>query len=176
MVLVTMIETPEYKIFVDLDGVLSDLGKGLAKILDTPVDIHNDLPDDVWKVIVQDCGMGHRLWENLDLLPDAMKLWKYVSAYHPLILTATGPDVESIPDYFYRVGDQKRVWVRRHLGYDVPVHVVRYAERKCEFAGKNKILIDDKVAAIDPWIGEGGIGIMHTSAIDTITQLQVLGL
>ena len=37
-------------------------------------------------------------------------------------------------------------------------------------------LIDDRKSNIDQWIASGGIGILHTSAADTIQQLKNLGL
>jgi hypothetical protein len=47
---------------------------------------------------------------------------------------------------------------------------------KQNYSGKNKILIDDRPDNIEQWRSKGGIGILHTSAQDTIKQLQNLGL
>ena len=47
---------------------------------------------------------------------------------------------------------------------------------KHEYAAPNHILIDDRDKAILPWREAGGIGILHTSANDTIAQLKELGL
>jgi hypothetical protein len=44
------------------------------------------------------------------------------------------------------------------------------------FSDKNRILIDDLAKTIDEWNAKGGIGILHTSAADTIKQLKKLGL
>jgi len=52
----------------------------------------------------------------------------------------------------------------------------RSAARKADFAGPNKILIDDRKDTIDAWNANGGIGILHTSASNTIKKLQELGL
>ena len=38
------------------------------------------------------------------------------------------------------------------------------------------ILIDDRKSNIEEWRANGGIGILHTSATDTISQLKKLGL
>ena len=50
------------------------------------------------------------------------------------------------------------------------------AKFKAEYAGKNRILIDDRQDTIDRWNANGGIGILHTSTANTIKQLQKLGL
>ena len=40
----------------------------------------------------------------------------------------------------------------------------------------NHILIDDRLSNIEQWRSQGGIGILHTSAVNTIQQLKELGL
>jgi hypothetical protein len=47
---------------------------------------------------------------------------------------------------------------------------------KAEYAEPNAILIDDQPKSIDPFIAAGGIGILHTSAANTIKELKKLGL
>jgi hypothetical protein len=44
------------------------------------------------------------------------------------------------------------------------------------FSGKYTILIDDLEKTIKEWHAQGGIGILHTSAADTIKQLKELDL
>jgi hypothetical protein len=44
------------------------------------------------------------------------------------------------------------------------------------FAGPERILIDDMEQTIREWNNAGGIGIHHTSASNTISQLKKLGL
>lgn len=47
---------------------------------------------------------------------------------------------------------------------------------KFKYAGHNKILIDDLYKTnIIPWREHGGIGILHTSANDTIQKLKKIG-
>ena len=45
---------------------------------------------------------------------------------------------------------------------------------KAEYAHPYSILIDDREKSIDPWRTKGGIGILHTSAEETIAQLQAI--
>ncbi len=44
------------------------------------------------------------------------------------------------------------------------------------FSDTNRILIDDLPNTIDEWNAKGGIGILHTSAANTIKELKKLGL
>jgi hypothetical protein len=49
--------------------------------------------------------------------------------------------------------------------------------KKANYSGEGKILIDDRLEPnIEMWRSKGGIGIHHTSASDTISQLKELGL
>ena len=50
------------------------------------------------------------------------------------------------------------------------------AKYKADFVGLNKILIDDRQDTISSWNANGGIGILHTSAANTIKELKKLGL
>ena len=54
--------------------------------------------------------------------------------------------------------------------------ILAYSYNKKDYADKNSILIDDYSKNIEQWRAAGGIGILHTSAEDTIKQLQKLGL
>ena len=46
--------------------------------------------------------------------------------------------------------------------------------QKGAFAEKGSVLIDDRQVNIDAWEANGGIGILHTSAENTINQLKAL--
>ena len=50
--------------------------------------------------------------------------------------------------------------------------VLAQAIRKQNYATPDSILIDDRENNINQWIASGGIGILHTSASDTIKQLK----
>jgi hypothetical protein len=68
----------------------------------------------------------------------------------------------------------KNHWVERELP---GVHLIlRNAKHKKDFAGPNNILIDDRIDNVNGWIDAGGIGILHTSAENTINELKKLNL
>jgi hypothetical protein len=146
----------EYKIFVDLDGVMADLDKHVKEITGKTFDE------------LRASGSGFTEFV-LDKMPDADTLWNYVVQYDPTILTATGYPEE-------KAKAEKIRWVYDNLhGFDGILTTISGAD-KHKYAAPNHILIDDRDKAILPWREAGGIGILHTSAADTIAQLKKLGL
>lgn len=67
----------------------------------------------------------------------------------------------------------KIAWVHKYLGHSIPVTFGPYAEDKQKHCdGKDFILIDDVQRNITQWKNAGGYGILHTSAENTIAELQ----
>ena len=152
-----------YKIFCDMDGVLVDFIKGYLGL--TGIDITGEYHTDnkFWKPIDK---AGTDFWVNLEWIPDGKQLWDYIKKYNPELLSSPSIKNDS------RVG--KRLWVKRELpGSHL---ILRSASNKQEFASPESILIDDRVRNIEQWISAGGIGILHTSANDSIKQLKQLNL
>lgn len=156
-----------------LDGVIVDFNKFSRECIGIrPEDWELDkkLKRDFWKAVGRWTKEGNKFFEIMDPMPDAHILWDYIKEYHPVILSATG---------FVANGKyEKRAWVTKHLGGTAGgmALLVRSASDKAEYAAPNHILIDDRAKAIDPWVAAGGIGILHTSALDTIEQLKKLGV
>lgn len=184
----TMEQDPQetsYTIFCDLDGVLANFKKELTHRVfkETQAEMGGDgeYSDErfaadpnfrayMWKAVsLYQKKHGFILWKELELIPDAMELWNYLKRHNPQILTATG-------DAKYQAAEQKREWVTRHFGSAVRINFVKAAPLKVQFAKPNHILIDDQLRALDPWVAAGGIGIHHTSAQKTITELKKLGV
>lgn len=153
----------KYKIYCDMDGVLTDFIKGYYDL--TGRDITGQFHDDekFWDPINK---AGYDFWANLDWSKDGKKLWKYIEKYNPEILSSPSKQDDS------RVG--KNDWVKREIPN---VHLIlRSPEHKKEFATPNSILIDDRESNIKSWNDAGGIGILHTSAAETIKELKKLSL
>jgi hypothetical protein len=99
-------------------------------------------------------------------MPDGKELWNYIKGYNPELLSAPSREESS------KIG--KFTWVKRNIpGTKL---LLKSAERKQEYATPNAILIDDRADNIQRWKDAGGVGIHHTSAENTIKQLQKLGL
>ena len=161
----------DYHIYVDLDGVLADLQSEVEDILDIKITISSgtdwDDSDEIWRLLRE---LDELDFSKLKKLPDADQLWNYVKPYKPSILTATGQPAG-------RNARQKNDWVKKNLTGYKEIHTVTASRMKAQqFAWPDAILIDDRLKSIGPWRQKGGIGILHTSASETIRELKKLGL
>ena len=154
----------EYKIYCDMDGVIVDFEDGYEKLTGKNIKGNHVKGDgDFWQPITD---AGANFWINLKWMPDGEKLWKYIKNYSPSILSAPSREKSS------RIG--KEIWVRTNIpGTEL---ILKPASEKQLLAEPNAILIDDRKDNIQQWKDAGGIGILHTSANNTIKQLQELGL
>lgn len=169
--------TKKYTIWVDMDGVIADFSTGAAKIMgikpsefpsaNRPKD--REFDNRLWSAVRGHEKAGKVFWGELPKMPDMDKLWSYVEKYDPQILTAAG-------DKQTAARKEKKEWIEKHIGSHVKVNIVTHSPEKAEFADETAVLIDDRKKSIDPWVKAGGIGILHTSAEDTIKQLKKLGL
>lgn len=159
----------DYKIFVDLDGVLANLDAHVKSITGKSFLELRALGTGFTEFCAAERANGNTIFDLLDKMPDADQLWNYVAKYNPNILTATGFPVE-------KATAEKIRWVHDNLhGFD-RIFTTTSGVDKYKYAAPNHILIDDFPKSINPWQEAGGIGILHTSADDTIAQLQKLGL
>lgn len=153
----------KYKIYCDLDGVLTDFIKGYHEL--TGIDITGSFRSDkkFWEPINK---AGYNFWISLEWTKDGKKLWDYIKKYTPEILSSPSEENDS------RIG--KHDWVKRELpGTRV---ILRSPQNKKEFATPNSILIDDRPENIKNWSKAGGIAIYYTSADNTINELKKLSL
>ncbi len=161
------------RIYCDMDGVLCDFKTAAEKVTGTSIDKWMELGhrdrEEKWKPIVD----KKNFWHTLPWMPGGQQLWSYINNYHPHILSAYvehATDPNCIPG--------KRHWAMTNLG--LPAYRINLVKRreKQNFAkvnGEPALLIDDYIKNINQFKARGGIGILHTSAASTITQLKSLG-
>lgn len=163
------IKQPNYKLFLDIDGVFADFDKKIVEVTGKRPEDQNE--DDMWKAMKQ-YAKEHpdvHMWGDLDLMHDAKVLWNYVKGYDHSFLTSTGTWAAE------KAEREKHAWVKKHFG-NQDVITVNMSKLKSNYAAPTHILIDDRMKSIGPWREKGGIGILHKSASDTIKQLKKLGL
>ena len=161
-----IIEEPKYKIFSDMDGVLTDFDESFKKASDgiAPRDYEKKFGKDKFWELIDGGGVGY--WVGMPYMPDGETYWNYIKDYDVELLSSPSRSSTS------RLG--KRLWVRNNMpGVKL---TLAQAYLKKNYAAPNHILIDDRESNIDQWRAAGGIGILHTSASDTIRQLKKLGL
>lgn len=164
----TSIPTQQYKIYCDMDGVLTDFNKQFQSLNPehlTPSKYETKYgKDKFWNFI--DVDNKVKFWETMPWKPDGKQLWEYIVKYNPTLLSAPSRSPAS------RLG--KRKWVKNNLP---KTHLILAApDKKQNYSKKNSILIDDLPDNIEQWRSQGGIGILHTNTQDTIKQLQAYGL
>jgi hypothetical protein len=149
----------QYKIFCDMDGVITNFDKAYHKLTGIEIGGSHVSDSGFWDPINK---AGRDFWVNMEWMSDGKKLWDVISKHNPTLLSAPSRSNES------RVG--KFDWVQRELP-GVPL-ILRSASRKREFASPNHILIDDREDNIKGWIEDGGEGILHKSTEDTLKILK----
>ena len=159
-------QAAQYKIFCDMDGVLTDFDKRFEYFGGMlPKEYEEKYSkSQFWKLI--DDKVGFSFWAEMPWMPDGKQLWSYIEKYKPMLLSAPSQKPSS------RYG--KRVWVANNLpGVKL---ILAKRENKQDYSKPNRILIDDRADNVEEWKSKGGIGILHTSAADTIEKLKQLGI
>jgi len=157
----TSVNDLKLKIYCDMDGVLVDFNKRFGELSAWSPEkfIEKNGLDEFWQTI-DERGVG--FWVGMDWMEDGKMLWEYLKVNHDVELLSSPSRSEHS-----RLG--KRLWVRNNkLGAKLNL---AYSHNKQKYAAPNHVLIDDRKDIIKEWESQGGIGILHTSAEETIVQL-----
>ena len=150
-------------LYLDMDGVLADFNKAYIR--------YDPKKEDRKKF--RAAVMEYKIFEDLDFMPDTQELLNHVSKLHGVdvqILTSMGTFDPIQGDEAKR---QKLKWLNdKNIPYKA--NFVRSKEEKSKYATDHAILIDDSVGCISPFIRQGGHGILHTNASETISILDSL--
>ena len=163
----------DYKVYVDMDGVVADFDQRFLDLSGMmPREYEAKYGRDAFWEFIDEGENKLKFWIGIPQMSDAQSLMDYVSQYDYEMLTSPSIKQQSLMG--------KGLWIKNHTSKGLfkskPKVNYRFAKNKVEFAAPNHILIDDKASTIDSWNAAGGIGILHTSAANTISQLKKLGL
>ena len=148
-------------LYLDMDGVICNFQEKYDEIAP-------ELPD---KQRFAHAVLDQQIFLHLKPMSDAKKLVEHVATLKNItieILTSVGTFDE---ERGLQAKLQKRAWLDKHNMF-FTTNFVRCKAEKANYANKNTILIDDSIGCIDPFNQKGGWGILHTSADDTIKQLD----
>ena len=150
-------------LYLDMDGVLCNFDKAYRQ-LD---------PEKTDRKKFRESVFIHKIFEDLEFMPDAHVLLNYVSTLQDVnieMLTSMGT---FDPSQGMEAQRQKLVWLNKHNITYKP-NFVRSKEEKSKFAHDRAILVDDSVGCVKPFLLTGGHGILHKNAADTVQELHEL--
>lgn len=154
------------KIFLDMDGVLTDFAGACEKLGDNMMLWYNSDKELFWKFIA---SAGIEFWSKMPWMTGGKELYSFIknSGFCPTILSALpGPERKKALTYA-RAG--KLEWLRKELGTDYAGNAVLcFRPEKALQSGVSRVLIDDNSENIHEWEEAGGIGILHKNADYTI--------
>ena len=148
-------------LYLDMDGVLCNFDKAY-RAFDPQKEDRKKFRESV---------MIHKIFEDLEFMPDAQELLNYVSKLENInveILTSMGTFDEiqgSNAKY------QKMHWLDKN---NIPYkpNFLRAKQEKANFAHDRAILVDDSIGCITPFASKGGHAIHHSKSSDTIQQIH----
>ena len=147
------------KIYFDLDDTLADFSLGIREICGIePVTQGNSNPvqdDAMWEAVknaehfylrLKECSPGMELFRKMrELYGNMVEILSAVPKARRGILTAE---------------EDKRQWVREHIGEDIRVNITYSAEEKTKYAcSEGCILIDDYGKNVISWRNAGGTAV-----------------
>lgn len=155
---------PDFKVYVDMDGVLTDFSKAVHAIGAEYGLGPKSSEEDKNKMYEAIENAGVDFWSNMPWMPDGKSLWKVVMPFYPRIITS--------PGLFQYAKQGKKEWVN----HNIPGTPLFFSDHKLEFVEPYTtcVLIDDMERNILPWREAGGIGIQHKSSEQTEKELLSL--
>jgi hypothetical protein len=155
----------DYKIFLDMDGVLVDFDEQFKELTGQyPKDYEaTHTIEEFWDEI-DNAGVG--FWRGMKWMPGGEALYNRTSQFdHVLLSSPSRSEVSKIGKHLWRrdkTPNTKLILSRSHL--------------KKNYAAPNHILIDDRESNIKQWRDAGGIGILYKSAEQVNKELDKLSL
>jgi len=161
-------EVPPYKIYCDMDGVLTDFESRFEHYTGMNPQVYEKEKGTpaFWELI--DNTVGVKFWVGMDWMPAGQQLWDFIKPYQPDLLTSPSRHNNS------RLG--KNLWVKNNVN-PKPKVIFAYSKAKQRYANENSILIDDKPSNIDEWAAKGGIAIRckNGNTDEVLKKLKELG-
>ena len=152
------------KIYIDMDGVLTDWNGGVALLGPDAVLGIDDTATEEQKIIMYKLidRAGEGFWKNLNWASGGQELFNFLKPWKPVLLSSPG-------EFLYAEAG-KTQWVKDHI----PGTTLLLEPDKYRYAERDAILIDDMISNIEGWQKQGGIGILHEDTNTTIEKVMEL--
>lgn len=165
-------EAPIGTLYCDMDGVLVDIIGGMCQLAGIPRLEPKNFEAWLEKNKKKFDTEHPNLFAHLPWMSDGRRLWSYVARHKAHILSAHTRSWQPTSK------TDKMTWIKSNMS-PVPQHIHlvlrKDKQRYAKMNGIPNVLIDDYEPNIKEWNAAGGIGILHTSAEDTIQRLKKLG-
>ena len=166
----------EYKLYLDMDGVLVDFEGGFINLTNMT---SKELADKQGKKDVVDTyiSAGIKFWSNLKWIHGGKEVWDTAQKLfkNVFILSSTGT---SDTERGNVVATGKRIWLKNNIPSmeEQNIFIVNGRRLKPQYASKDSILVDDMSDTIHQWNVKGGYGILHSSHNyeQTIEELEYI--
>ena len=156
----------EIKLFLDMDGVLTDFTTACEKLGGNMMFLYSNDKELFWKKIT---SAGIEFWSEMSWMPGGQELHSFLrsSGLCPTILSALpGPERKKA---LFNAREGKIKWLRKELGSSyAEAAILCYRPEKALQSGISRVLIDDNSENIREWKEAGGIGILHKNTSRTI--------
>jgi hypothetical protein len=140
-----------YRLFLDMDGVLTNWEKQYKKFGGKPYQTSEDIDWGVTK--------SFEFWATMEWLPGGKELWETLAPLRPIILSS--------PGYANFAKEGKMDWVRREIGSGV--QVILEAD-KYNYADSRSLLVDDMKHNIEGWGSHGGIPLLYSGSVSKLSR------
>ena len=158
----------DYKIYVDMDGVLSDWEAQFKRYSGgIPVDTYDSLhgKQNSFKLVNKN---SPEYYANMPWMKDGKLLYNFVNSFPNVQILSHAADAKS------KIGKQQ--WLK-DKGITFEANLVPNRKDKSKFTTADSVLIDDREDVVNDFINAGGKAILHKDSIDTINQLkEILGI
>jgi 5'(3')-deoxyribonucleotidase len=157
------------KIYLDMDGVLSDFEKKFIEYYGFLSLSKRDRKE--WSKDWEDFILNKKGFEQLDVFPGSKELLNFIKKYPNIdveILSSSGGK-----RFHGEVTVQKIKWLKNH-GINYKANIVPGRRHKKEYATPETIMIDDTPDVISSFSAAGGEAILHKDAKETIKKLESL--
>jgi predicted nucleotidyltransferase len=158
----------DYKIYVDMDGVLSDWEAQFKRYSGgIPVNTYDNLHGKQNRFNLVNKN-STEYYANMPWMKDGKLLYNFVNSFPNVQILSHAADAKS------KIGKQQ--WLK-DKGITFEANLVPNRKDKSKFATADSVLIDDREDVVNDFINAGGKAILHTNSIDTINRLkEILGI
>lgn len=152
------------QIYVDCDGVIADFDKRATEIMGCPPREWEERngSKNFWDTLYK----TPNFFLDLDPMLDAHELMDVLAPHDPIILTGCPRGYWAVP--------QKLMWRDKYFK-NVPMICTESVNKKVH-CRPGDVLVDDWHKHAHLWEAKGGHFVLHTSALDSIEKLKVLGV